>query len=376
MKIVVDALPFITLPTGIGRYVRLLYTHLHKLGVEIFYFVRELSPQMPSPPQIESWSKRTDFLWKLPWPVVTFLRTIFWLRFERRFLKALKNKRDVILHEPALFPFKTTLPQVLTLHDLTLLLRPQDHPKERVAFFKLFFSRRLPYANHIISVSDFTRREALRHLPLRPEKISVVPLAVAPNFKPASQEEIRRVLERYRLPSRYFLFVGTIDPRKNLDLVLKGLARLDTAPPLVIAGWKGWGHESLAKQLNQLGLKERVFLLDYVSDEDLKALYSGAQAFFYPSLYEGFGLPVLEAMACGCPVVTSNVASLPEVAGDAAILIDPSSEEEMVHAMEAVSDPKYREELIQRGFRQAQKFSWERTARETLEIFKKVVEQG
>jgi len=375
MKIVVDALPFVTLPTGIGRYARLLYTYLSRYDIKIFYFVSNLSSQMPSPPKIESWRKRTDFLWKLPWPVVTCLRAIFWIRFEKRLLDSIKTERDIIIHEPALFPLKTKLPQVFTLHDLTLMLRPHDHPKERVFFFKLFFKRRLPYASHIISVSDFTRLEAISHLSIPPEKISAVPLAAAPHFRPASPSQIRQVLERYHLPPRYFLFVGTIDPRKNLDLVLKGLARLKKVPPLVIAGWKGWGYKVLLRKLSQLNLEDRVFLLDYVSDSDLRALYSGAEAFFYPSFYEGFGLPVLEAMACGCPVITSKVTSLPEVAGDAAILIDPSSEEEMVNAMEAVLDSKYRQELIQKGFKQAQKFSWEKCASETLAIFKKVLDE-
>ncbi len=375
MKIIVDALPFITLPTGIGRYVRLLYTYLSRLGADILYFVHDLSPQMPPPPPIKTWSKRTDFLWSLPWPFVTCLRAIFWLRFERRLLKAIAGKENLVLHEPALFPLKTDLPQVFTLHDLTLLLRPEDHPRERVAFFRLFFKRRLPYADHVISVSEFTRQEAIKYLSLKAERISTIPLAAAPHFKPAPPSMICEVLQKYHLPPNYFLFVGTIDPRKNLDLILEAISRLSATPPLVIAGWKGWGHKKLEHRLAHLGLKERVHLLDYVSEEDLRALYSGAKALLYPSLYEGFGLPILEAMACGCPVITSNTSSLPEVAGKAALLIDPTSVQELIAAIEEVLTPACREELIQRGFKQVQRFSWAKTARQTLDIFKRVLKE-
>ena len=375
MKIIVNALPLTGLQTGIGRYVRFLYQELEKLGVEIFYFNGCLIRKMPDPPRADMWAKRTDLLWKLPWPVLVGMRAIFWLRFERELNRCLKGLQKAVYHETTFFPAKCKIPQVFSLYDLSLITCPRNHPRERVFFFNLFFKRRLGYANHIITISEFIRREAITRLFLKPEDITSIHLAPSPFFKPASAEAVRKVLAKYKLPEEYLLFVGTIDPRKNLVLVLRALAILEKPVPLVIAGWKGWGYHELREFVLKLKLQERLRILNYVPDEDLVALYTGARAFLYPSLYEGFGLPILEAMACGCPVICARTSSLPEVAGEAAILVDPFSPKELAEAIEQViTREDIRKALIARGFDRVRLFSWEKTARKTLEVFEQVID--
>ncbi len=372
MKVVVNALPLRGLQTGIGRYVRSLYQELETLGLSPLYFSGTLSTKMPTPPEPQSWSRRTDLLWRLPWPAVVLLRVVFWWRFEHALRRSLNTLPGALYHETTFFPAACDAPQVFTLYDLSLLLRPEDHPRERVVFFRLFFRRRLPRADHVITISETVRTEALTRLGLNPERVTAIPLAPAPHFRPPPEEMVKETKRRYRLPQEYFLFVGTIDPRKNLQLVLEALAHLPSGPSLVIAGWKGWGEEGFKERLARLGLRRRVLTLSYVPDADLPALYAGARALVYPSLYEGFGLPVLEAMACGCPVITSRVSSLPEVAGEAALLVDPHSVEEMVQALKEVLQPETAAELRARGLARAQEFSWEKTALKTLEVFREV----
>jgi len=183
---------------------------------------------------------------------------------------------------------------------------------------------------------------------------------------------------KYDLPRRFVLAVGNLQPRKNLDRLLGAYARLHdrgvVPHGLVLVGQRWYKGEAVAERIRELGIEKDVRLTGYVSDEELVALYNLADIFVYPSLYEGFGLPVLEAMACGTPVVTSNTTSLPEVAGDAAVLVDPRSESEIMNAIERVAcDPDYRRELRRRGLAQAAKFSWRRVAEQTAEVYRSVV---
>ncbi|MDQ4078327.1 MAG: glycosyltransferase family 4 protein, partial [Chloroflexota bacterium] len=184
------------------------------------------------------------------------------------------------------------------------------------------------------------------------------------------QEQIR---QKYNLPAIYALFVGTIEPRKNLVSLLKAFRITRERHPnlkLVLAGKKGWLYEEVFQTLHKLGLESEVIRLGFVPDEDLPALYSAARYFVYPSLYEGFGLPVLEALACGTPVICSDRSSLPEVAGDAAILVAPDEIGALVQAMERVLiDSTLRQAMRERGIEQARRFSWERAAKETLALY-------
>ena len=190
------------------------------------------------------------------------------------------------------------------------------------------------------------------------------------------EKAIEAIKARYNIAGDYILFVGTLQPRKNLIRLIEAFSNLQSPISniqLIIAGKKGWLYEETFRQVEELGLEWKVVFTDYAPEGDLPALLSGASLFVFPSLYEGFGLPVLEAMACGTPVVCSNVSSLPEVAGEAAILVDPLDVEELATAMERVlGDEELRAELTERGFEQARRFSWEKCARQTLDVLERV----
>lgn len=176
------------------------------------------------------------------------------------------------------------------------------------------------------------------------------------------------------LPEDYLLFVSSLEPRKNIDLLVAALELTRTDIPLVLVGWQGWGEKPWMEKVNSKRLKGRIFFTGHLPDRDLKAVYSGATALIYPSIYEGFGLPILEAMACRCPVICSNAASMPEVAGDAAILIDPFDADDLARAIDLiVHDTSAGKALIEKGVRHVAGFTWRKTAQKTVDIFKQVI---
>jgi glycosyltransferase involved in cell wall biosynthesis len=199
------------------------------------------------------------------------------------------------------------------------------------------------------------------------------------NFKRIQVHKIlNSIKQKYHLPDRFILFVGTLEPRKNIIRLLEAYARIKDKLPhkLVIAGTKGWLYQPIFEAVKRLSLRNNVIFLGYVDDGNLPALYNLADLFVYPSIYEGFGLPVLEAMACGIPVITSNVSSLPEVAGDAAVLVDPYNVKELAGAMKHVlTNASLRKQVINKGFQQAKNFSWKKCARETLKVYEEVYDK-
>jgi glycosyltransferase involved in cell wall biosynthesis len=283
-----------------------------------------------------------------------------------------------LLHVPGFdAPWLHSCPTVLTVHDLIGALFPHNFPPAA----KFYWSRWLPAsvrrATHVIADSESTRRDIMRLVGLPGERITVVPLAAGEQYCPVEDPaRLAAVRTKYGLAARYLLFVSTIEPRKGLDTLVEAYARLGAAYQevgLVITGKQGWYAEQLFAQVKRLGLGERVRFTDYVADEDLPALYSAAEALAFPSRYEGFGLTVLEAMACGCPVICSNVSSLPEVAGDAARLVSPDDADALAAALSAtLADASLRRAMRARGLAQAARFSWDKTARETLAVYERV----
>jgi glycosyltransferase involved in cell wall biosynthesis len=265
------------------------------------------------------------------------------------------------------------VPTALTVHDLIFHRYPQHHKRLNYWYLNAampLFSRR---ASAIIAVSQATKDDLVQLYGLDRAKISVVHEAAAPHFAPASPAQIASIRTRYGLPDRYVLHVGTIEPRKNLDRLLEAFQRLRAAGEdvkLVIVGSKGWLFQSFFQCLEELDLGDAVRLPGYVPDVDLPAIYSGARLVAVPSLYEGFGLPVLEAMACGAPVVCSNSSSLPEVGGDAARYFEPTDVAAMVDAIQTVwRDGALRGQMRQDGLARAARFSWTRAAEETMAVY-------
>jgi len=271
----------------------------------------------------------------------------------------------------------TTLYDLIPLHDAAAHF-PLSRVDQRIGYAR--YLQLLRRADHLIAISEATKRDAVERLRIPPERITVTPLAVdARRFYPRPAAEVDRVLARYNLRRPYFLHIGSSDPNKNTANILRAFAVFSrhghSAHVLCIAGkWPAQALAQLERSHPGLLASGRLRMLGYVPDDDLPALYSGADLFVYPSLLEGFGLPVLEAMRCACPVLTSTVSSLPEVAGDAALLVDPHDPEAMTAAMTRVAgDAALRADLVRRGLQRAGEFSWTRTAELTLRVYQSLL---
>ncbi|WP_298815698.1 glycosyltransferase family 1 protein [Chloroflexus sp.] len=265
-------------------------------------------------------------------------------------------------------------PTVVTIHDVGYRVFPEAHTARRRLELELTTRWSLRAARHVLAISHATRRDLVQWYGADPNRITVTHLGLSATFvSPVDPARIAVVRARYGLTQRpYLLYIGTVQPRKNLGRVIEALAHAIAAGydlDLVIAGKRGWLSEPIERRSGELGIDHRVRFIGYVAEEDLPALLSGALAFIFPSLYEGFGMPVLEAMACGTPVITSAISSLPEVAGDAALLVDPRDTHAIAAAIMRLSDdPNLRAELRARGLARARQFTWEACAQRTLEV--------
>ena len=255
---------------------------------------------------------------------------------------------------------------IITVHDLTPLIFPEYHNWKRRIFFRFFLKRILNMADAIIVDSLSTKKDVTAFFSFPDKKINVVHLASS--MKPVAGP----LPSRYGVEGDYLLYVGTVEPRKNLLRLIEAFDRLEQKLKLVIVGVSGWDNKAVYRAANP-----DIIFTGYVPEEDLPKFYCNARLLIYPSLYEGFGLPILEAMKCGCPVVTSNISSMPEAAGDAALLVDPYNVEEIKNAVQKVlCDSELRGKMIDRGFRQANRFSWEKTAAETIKVYERVLNRS
>ncbi len=275
-------------------------------------------------------------------------------------------------------PLWQRCPTVVTIHDLSLLLHAETHEEHLVRRAH----RRLPtmtrIATHILTDSESVRAEICEHLGVAPAKITAVPLAPRRAFRPVAQAEAQATCRQLGVADEFILFVGTVEPRKNLLTLVRAFDELfrTTAlrPQLVIAGQKGWRTDELFQHVAASDLKEQILFTGYVTDEELAALYSSCQVCVYPSLYEGFGLPPLEAMACGAPVITSRIPVIIETVGQAAHLIEPTNVQELTaRLVELLTDAPARAHFSAAGLLRAAEFTWARTAHMTLEVYEEVL---
>jgi glycosyltransferase involved in cell wall biosynthesis len=282
-----------------------------------------------------------------------------------------------VLHVQFTAPPFAPCPVVTTIHDLSFEHLPETFKRRSRAQLRLTVRRTARKAALILTLSEFSRRDIIETYAVDPERVIVTPAAAPTHFKPVVDDaELKKIRARYGISANYLLSLGSIQPRKNLTRLIAALLWLRTArsasrlPQLVIAGKRGWLDDEVFRAAQQDGLNENIKFIGYVPEGDLAALYSGAMCFVYPSYFEGFGLPVLEAMQCGAPVIAGNQTSLPEVAGDAALLFDPFDTTAIGEAIaRVIDDPEYRAELRGRGLKRAAEFSWIDTARLTLKAY-------
>jgi glycosyltransferase involved in cell wall biosynthesis len=293
---------------------------------------------------------------------------------------ACRRERIDLLHCPkSAIPFRAPCPTVVTLHDLIPLRHPETEKFAAHCYWRLQIPNAARRSSFIITDSEHARQEIMADYGVPPERIKAVMLGFAPAMlAPRDADKGGEIRARYGLPERYLLYVGTIQPRKNIDTLIEAYNRLrqerQFTPKLVIVGRKGWLYDRLFARIDELGLVDEVIFTGFVPDEELPYLYDGALVFAYLSFFEGFGLPPLEAMACGVPVVTSNATSLPEVVGDAGVTVPPADLEQVTAALASILDnPALAATLGERGRARARLFSWEAAARETMAIYQAVV---
>jgi glycosyltransferase involved in cell wall biosynthesis len=285
---------------------------------------------------------------------------------------------DVAHFTNGMMPLAAPVPTVVTIHDMSLALYPRYHPPRRVLLNRPLVDLAVRRADAIITVSQSARRDIVRHYGLRPDQVHVVPEAAAPEFRPVDDAvRLESVRVRYGLAPRVILYVGTIEPRKNLPKLLDAFAQRrktgDLCHQLVCVGPYGWLSRDIEEQLERLQITGAVRFTGYVPFEDLPAIYNLAEMFVFPSLYEGFGLPVVEAMACGTPVITGPAAALAEVGGGAVEQVLQLDADGLGCALVRLAHSRERrEQMAALGRLRAGEFSWHRAARETLEVYRLV----
>jgi alpha-1,3-rhamnosyl/mannosyltransferase len=363
--------------TGVGRYAFELANCLSvSPDISELLFLRgsTISKQIPiakeSRPSTEGLKQ---YIKKSRFASEAYRLTAPWLK-----TNALRKYKDAIYHGPNFYLPPKVDRCAVTFHDLSVFTLPQCHPLERVRYMRKELLQTIKRADIFITDSDFTRRELIDYFNLSERCVFTAKLACSGDFKPYKENEIASILARYQLfYKKYTLFTGSIEPRKNITTLLDAYERLPLALrlqiPLVISGFKGWNSEVLHQRFDRGTREGWLRYLGFTSSAELPALFSGAISFLFPSLYEGFGLPVLEAMASGTPVVCSNSSSLPEVAGQNALMCDAMDVETLTHLIQkSLDDASWRELASDSGLEHVKQFSWERCAVDTIMAYKQV----
>jgi glycosyltransferase involved in cell wall biosynthesis len=278
-----------------------------------------------------------------------------------------------LLHGMALVgPAASDCPSVITVHDLSFLFYPDHFPASRRLYLRTFTRLSVQRARRVIAISENTRRDVVQQYGVSPDQVDRIYYGLDPIFRPLPPDQVAEFRRRRGLPERFLLFVGTLEPRKNVAGLVEAYACLPgDCPPLLLVGGKGWLYDDIFARVEALNLADRVRFVGYIPGEELPWWYNAAELFVYPSVYEGFGLPPLEAMACGTPVVSSNVSSLPEVVGEAGLLVDPADSQALIGAMgQVLVDADRRRAMRDAGLAQARLFAWPEAARQTVACYR------
>lgn len=376
MQVAFNATALLSPLTGIGQYAHHLALGLQQIpeiDVNFFYGT--------------GWSR--DIRGK-PLPNVTTIKTLV-RRFlpnsyavsrafqQNRFSEFTRKTPHDVYHEPNFLAYRFDGPSIITVHDLSWIRYPEMHPIARVRAMDKYFKPGLDRASLILTDSEFVKRELIDVFNVKPERIRPVLLGVEALFHPQSADETRSVLDANGLlHGQYLLAVGTLEPRKNLGVALQAFMRLNPQLrkrfPLVLVGMKGWHTSALEQQIAPLVAAGEIRQLGYLAREDLAKVIAGATTLIYPSIYEGFGLPPLEAMACGVPVITSNVSSIPEVVGDTGVMIAPDDVDGLVEAMKTMlTAPELRADMARKALVRSAQFTWANCVTQTVDAYRSVI---
>lgn len=357
--------------TGVGYYTEHLLHHAASLGSDDEITVisnTPISTTMPLPRGVRTAVSGGG------------LPRALWMQVQApRLLRRLRA--DVVHFTNGMVPVVSAVPTVVTIHDMSLTLYPEFHPLRRVLLNRPFVNLAARRADAIITVSESARRDIVRLYGIDASRVHVVHEAAAPAFRVIRDPfELQRVRQRHGLAERFILYVGTIEPRKNLPTLIDAFARRraagDLPHQLVCAGPYGWLSDDIEAQIDRLNIRDAVRFTGYVPFDELPAIYNLAEMFVFPSVYEGFGLPVVEAMACGTPVVTGSVAALNEVAGDAAERVEVLDAAALGDTLVALAlNRERREDLARLGLSRAAEFSWQRAAADTLNVYRQAAAQ-
>jgi len=372
MRIGIDATALPPQPGGAANYIIQLIRSLASLETDSHFTVFAYQSgynliDVPASPQLD-WVLSPDKspAHRLLWEQVTFPRLV-------------RQSRVGLLHSPHYTrPLSLSCASVVTFHDMTFFLYPHLHARFKRIFFPTAIRLSARLADALIAVSENTKKDAVRLLGVSGDKITAISHGVGEEFHPITDARLLEDIRlKYGLPQDFILNVGVVEPRKNLTLLLKSYQRLHSqgiSLPLVVVGGLGWMYEDVFRLVESLEIKEQVHFTGYVPNHDLPIIYNLAKVFVYPSIYEGFGLPPLEAMACGIPVITTAVSSMPEHVGDAGILVPPQDEKALTNALQKlINDSNLQEELSSRGPERASQFTWKRTAQETIKVYQSVL---
>jgi glycosyltransferase involved in cell wall biosynthesis len=370
MRIAIDIRNMVFSRAGISKYTENLIRSLAGIDQSNEYVL------LSNTKSRRDWSKFSNVSEKvIRLPNVGRFTEKFW---EEALLPVELKKAD-IFHSPRfMLPKKKVCKYIDTIHDLAFKRYPELFTEQTFSYVNDWVERAVKKADKIIAISNNTKKDLIDLFNAKADRIEVIYLGVDHAFCPVdSNDPLTETRNKYGLPEKFILFVGTIEPRKNLKRLIEAFYefRKDASNQhaLIIAGGRGWQYSEIFKSVEKLGLDKHVIFLDYIPEQDLPLIYNAADLFVYPSLYEGFGLPVLEAMACGVPVVTSDTSSLPEITQDAAVLVHPLDTHALAKAMENVlKDRDLMLKMRDKGLKRASQFCWSETAKKTLQVYSNV----
>lgn len=380
MKVAIDIQPLLySGRSGIGYYQQELLKALIEINDKDSFVLQFFDPKRRHGDVATSFKKKNVSIESCKWFSSTLIKML-WMILPIPYGLFFKSNQDVSMFFNYYLPPSVKGKKLLVVYDTVLKDHPETMSRKTKAVLNLTLKRSIRCADKIITISQFSKDQIIKYYDVAAEDIVIIPCAADENkFFPADDRETvkKYIRSKYDIAGNYYLYLGTLEPRKNITGLIeaydKALKKQSALPLLVIAGGKGWLYEQIFQRVKELGISDKVIFTGYVEDSDVPMLMNGADAFCFPSFYEGFGMPPLEAMSCGIPVIVSNTSSLPEVTGNCGISVDPNNTDEIADALIRVTDRNFQKEQSQRSLERARTFSWKRSAELLNELLKELI---